>query len=300
MKKIFLVITALMLVFQSLRAQNQNQDSIKYDLAMLHYNSGKINLCVQECNALIKADGYYADDARVLLAMCRDSQGFYRVARRMYRKLVAEDNASAAYHYASMLVRRGHYTEAEKMLQKAIIGNKSNADAHLMLAMVKANQGERFKAMMPLYYFLLINNDEEKQITAYNRLISLWRQSAKAINLVNAQRHPDPFNDKTDNAISTWTTSDSIAHANDKEQIEKLASYTQQLFSYLLNNSEQNLDFWQVAYTDFFVKLVPRNFVTPFVYHISDATHHAEVLEWLSSENGNLFNEFRLWMEAQY
>ncbi len=280
-------------------AQVINQDSIDYDLAMLHYNTGKMSLCVAECRALIKGGGYYADDARVLLAMCRDSQGFYRVARRMYRKLVAQDNASAAYHYGSMLARRGHLDEAERMFQKAIIGDKSNAQAHLHLASVMATQGERFKAMLPLYYFLLVNNDEEKQIIAYNQLISLWRHSAQAMNLIKSSRKNDTFNDEVDKQISMWVTSDSITHLDAKAQIAKLAEYTNQLFGYLLNCSEKNLDFWQVAYTDFFVTLVPRNFTTPYVYHISSAAHKPEVLEWLAGGNGDLFNEFRLWMEAQ-
>ena len=300
MKKRLLFIMLLILACKSADAQSiSNKDSVDYSLAMLHYNTGKIALCVAECNTLIKGGGYYTDDARVLLAKCRDTQGFYRVARRMYRKLVAEDNANAAYHYGAMLVRKGHYAEAEQMLQKAIIGNKSNADAHLMLAIVKANQGERFKAMMPLYYYMLINTDEEQQIMAYNRLLSLWRQSAKTLVMIKNSKQVDPFNDATDAAICTWATSDSIMHLDGKEQIEKLGQYTSQLFSYLLNNSEKNLDFWQVVYSDFFVTLVPRNFVLPYVYYISDASHHAEVLNYLSGSEGNLFNEFRLWMEAQ-
>lgn len=300
MKNILLSIVSVVLLCQTANAQSiAYKDSVDFDLAMLHYNTGKISLCVSECKRIIKSESYYTDDARVLLAKCRDTQGFYRVARHQYRKLVAEGNAEAAYYYGAMLVRRGHYAEAENMLQKAIIGNKNNADAHLMLAMIEANQGQRFKAIMPLYYFMLINTNEEKQIMAYNRLLSLWRQSAKALVMIKDKKQSDTFNDATDAAISTWATSDSIINLKGKAQIEKLNQYTNQLFGYLLSHSEQNLDFWQVAYTDFFVTLVPRNFVESYVYYISDAAHHAEVLEWIAGAEGNLFNEFRLWMEAQ-
>lgn len=284
-----------MAIDQFLRAGG---DEAEYEMALTHYYMGKISMALSESKSIAKRGNNFSLDAEVLTALCRESQGFERAAIRIYKNATAQGSSRAAYHYAAMLLRKGHRDEAEQWAQKSIMLNKNNADAHLLLATVMTEKNERFKSMMPIYYFLLINNDEEKQRLAYRQLISLWRESAKAINLIKTCKVPDPFNDAINRQIEQWTTSDSIAKVPAKEQITMLCQQTERLFRYLLETSELNLDFWQVTYTDFFVKFVTRNFVTPYVYYIADAEHHADVLVWTSSET-YLFNEFRLWMEAQ-
>lgn len=276
------------------------KDSVDYYLAQHHYNVGKVALCVSECKSIIDADTYYATDAKVLLALCRERQGYERAAVRLYKKLVNEDkSASGAFHYASMLTRKGKLNMAQEVCQKAIRYDKSMSDAHHLLSTIMATKGYRFEAMMPLYYFLLINDNQEQQKIAYKQLISLWRRSSQTMNLLKKPMAPDPFNDNMNKMINQWTTSDSIASMKGKDQIIELGRKTENLFDYLLSNSEQNLDFWQVMYSDFFVQLSPRNFLMPYIYYISDASHHGEVLEWISGPEGDMFNEFRLWMEAQ-
>ena len=271
----------------------------QYEIAATHYMMGKVGQALSECKSIIDADGKYALDAEVLTGLCREKQGFERAAKHIYKKLVSEKNsARAAYHYAAMLMRKGHLDDAEAMVQKSILIDKASPESHYLLASIEALKSNRFKTMLPLYYFLLINTDEDAQRQAYTQLVSLWRRSAQAMQLIKSKRDVDPFNDDVDAHINQWATSDSIAHLSGQEAIEALCGRTDMLLQYLQENSENNLDFWQVAYSDFLVTLVPRNFVRPYVYYISDAKYHAEVLQWVSEEE-YLFNEFRLWMEAQ-
>ncbi|MCQ2204825.1 MAG: hypothetical protein MJZ15_10345 [Bacteroidales bacterium] len=302
-KRCIIIIGVLLMLLAEIAVTAQTtseRDSINYYLAQEHYSDGKIALCVDECKSIIKLGTYYATDAKVLLALCRERQGFERAAIRLYKQLIRKDkSAMGAYCYASNLYRRGYLNKAMQTAQTAIKYDKNLPEAHLLLGSVMASKCDRFKAMMPLYYFMLINDDAEKQKLAYDQVISLWRRSSQTMQLLKTDVVADPFNDKVNRYINGLASNDSIAKVEGREQIEMLKDKTDALLRYLLENSEDNLDFWQVYYTDFMVKLVPRNFVKPFVYFISDKTHHAQVLEWISGEEGDLFNEFRLWMEAQ-
>lgn len=272
-------------------------EQAEYEIAETHYSMGKVALAVSECKQIIKKESPLASEARVLLALCREAQGFERAAIYNYRKEVGANNPLAAYHYASMMYRKGRYERATNLAQQCITWDKSIPEAHYLLASIMANQGERVKAMLPLYYFLLINDEEESQRIAYAQLLNLWRKSAKALRLVQTNRTPDPFNDQTDKYIDGIAT-DSISHLSAEATIDALAAKTDSLFNYLLQTSEKNLDFYQVMYSDFFVTLVPRNFVAPYVRYISATTYEAQALEWIAREE-YLFNEFTLWMEAQ-
>ncbi len=270
-----------------------------YKQAMSLFEQSKIAHCVEECKGLLRHEGKRAEDAQVLLALCREIQGFDRAAIYHYKQLLKKRSATGAFHYGVMMEKKGRLKEAEELFQKSVIFDRTLTEAHLHLSNVMLIQGYRFKAMMPLYYALLISNDAKNSIHAYGQLVGLWRRSAQAIDIFNRRKSDgDAFNAEMDKYIATIATSDSISTMEGSEQIKKLHENTSKLFSHLLEVSEENLDFYQVYYSDFFVTLVPRNFVEPYVYYIADSKYHPAVLEWVN-DNSYLFNEFRLWMEAQ-
>ncbi len=275
-------------------------DEATFEAATTQYLLGQSSSAIATCRRLVDSQSEYALDARVLIGQCRQQQGFDFAAKRIYQKAIDDGSSAAAAKYGQMMYAKGHLNDAQSLAQQAITLNPSNAEAHLLLAGVMANQGKRFEAMMPLYYFLLIADNDDDRNLAYTQLMSLWRRSSKSLNFLKAPEKPDPhdFCARINAQIDTWTTSDSIAHAEGSKAIRMLHEQTDRLFRFLLDESEQNLDFWQITYSDFFVRLVPRNFVEPYVYFISSTRFNADVLTYVA-ENPVLFNEFRLWMEAQ-
>ncbi|MBE6339323.1 MAG: hypothetical protein E7069_01115 [Bacteroidales bacterium] len=273
-------------------------DEGDYEIAATHYAMGQIALALSECKAIIKRDNLMVDEAYLLMAACREVQGFDRAAKHIYKKLVKNGNAMAAYKYAAFLSRGGHNTKAVALLQTAISRDRTIAEAHLLLATLLANQGERFKAMMPLYYYLLINNDEATQLTAYKQLTLLWKKSANVMQMLRMNHQADPFNDDVDKQIAQWAVSDSIGSDDAFVAVPLLAEQTKRLFSHLRSQGELNLDFWQVYYSDFFALIDERNYTEAYVHYISDTRFHSYCLLWINN-HAREFDEFRLWMEAQ-
>lgn len=285
----------VMAIDQFLRAGG---DEAEYEVALTHYTMGKIAMAISECKAIVQRDNAFSIDAEVLIGLCRERQGYERVAKRIYRRMTEKGSAMAAYYYARMMQRKGRLDEAEEMAQKSILIDNCIPEVHFLLSTIMAQKCERYKAMMPLYFFLIVNNDENNQRLAYSNLIRLWRRSASTMNILKKDLKKDEMTIRIENYIESIATSDSIANLDGREQIEALLKNTDGLINFLLNETENNLDFWQVVYADFFVKLAPRNFIKPYVYYISDASHHAAVLEYVAQDEF-LFNEFRLWMSAQ-
>ena len=288
----YLAIIALMLLPLTAAKAQTSSDSARYEQAYHLYEVGRIH------DAVTLAKQIPTEKGRLLVALCRERQGFDRAAARIYKKLIADGNAMAAYYYAAKLFRGGHLDKAEQTVQQSITLDRNIPESHLLLASIMATKGERYKAMLPLYYFLLINDNTDNQRLAHRQLVVLWRKSAKVIRMINTQTEQTDFDLNTERYIDSIATSDSIASLEGSEAIAELSRLTQLLLAHLLDTSEENLDFWQVTYTDFLVKLVPRNFVEPYVRYISDATYHPQVLAWIN-DNQHLFNEFRLWMTAQ-
>lgn len=287
----YFFISILVFFVQTLSAQKMS-DNERYELAYNHFQNGRFDLAVAEAKHIA------TDDAQLLIAQCYEGQGYDRAAIRIYKKLISQNNAKAAYYYAAKLYKRGKNDDALSMTQKSISIDKNIPEAHQLLASIMANKGERYKAMLALYYFMLINDNEDSQRLAYQQLVILWRRSAQFIDILGKRNKPSKIDNLIENEIRQLATDDSIAKLEGTESIKAVNSYTQKFFEFLLNNTEDNLDFWQITYTDFFVTLVPRNFIEPYVYFIADATYHPQVLEWINN-NQYLFNEFRIWMEAQ-
>ena len=275
-----------------------SDEEANYEIAATHYEMGQIALAVSECKAIIKQNNLMADDANLLLAACREVQGFDRAAKHIYKKLIKRGNAMASYRYAALVSRSGHNTEAIANLQTAITRDRNIVEAHLLLANILANQGERFKAMMPLYYYLLIADDSNQKLLAYKQLTILWRKSANLMQTLRINHVPDAFNDEVDKQIAQWADNDSIASDNAFVAVPLLVQQTNKLFSHLRSHGEMNLDFWQVCYSDFFTLIDERGFTDSFVHFISDARFHSYSVLWVT-EHANEFNEFQLWMQAQ-
>ena len=274
-------------------------DQARIELAHTYMRMGKVTTALQMARQMAKdADFPLRDDALLIEAQCREAQGFDNASRRILRKLVKGGNPEAAFLRAQKLFAAGHTLKAEDMCIKSIRADATYAPAHKLMAAIEANQGRRYRAMLPLYYYLLVSTDDEGKRQAYEQLVRLWRHSANMIDVLHRGKTADAFNDGLDAFIRTVATSDSISTLQPQESVALLARYTDTLFRHILATSEENLDFWQVFYADFFAKLPPRGFVVPFVYFIADAAHHPEVLAWIS-ENAAFFDEFRLWMGAQ-
>lgn len=228
----------------------------RFELATTYYMLGKPGKAIEICRRLAADTTLLALDARVLMGQCRRAQGFDRVARRIYKRALAAGSSNAGMQMAEMYFDKGRLAEAEEYCQKAILLNTANAEAHLLLAQVNEVRGLRFQAMLPLYYYLLISNEEELKNAAYQLLVQLWCARSIYRDVVGRGRPVETsFNAKVNRQIDEWTTNDTIAAAEPQQQREMLKVFSTKLFGFLREHSATNLDFYQIVYSDFFIAI---------------------------------------------
>ncbi len=280
-----------------LLAADRTNERALYELAYTHLINKNYILAMISAKRASDLNGSYRTDARLVLSQCYIARGELRRAMRMLKTLPGDDSR-VAYNKAVVCYRNQKLDDAEVFAQQAITVDKSFVEAHLLLSYVMIDKGERMKAMLPLYYFLLLNNDNEDAVDAVKQLNALW--TAGSARLIGRQKKTESrgFYFKADAFIENVARDEIAQAANNGEKIARLVRETKQLFGYLKDKSEDNFDFYQIAYSDFFIQLFDQGYSEPFVNYACYEIYKVDVIDWIAG-NGEQFNRFRIWMEAR-
>lgn len=248
--------------------------------------------------------GYYLD-ACMLYGAALDNSGRGKMAIRFYKKVLKKNPDEHLLHYNLALAyfNRKKNDEAQEHVQKAILMNKSHLSSHLLLSSIMQEKGERFKSMLPLYYFLLYEQDSERSEEAHRQLQNLWTRAAIqdggsiAISLGSKSVNSGMM------AIDVGVGAIAATYIVDEEkktikQPYKLAQQTNDLFSLMTKIKVSDLDFFAITYVDFFNLLTQNGHAKVFGYYISNCIYKEKILAWLT-ENNSRFLQFMEWGQLQ-
>ncbi len=257
---------------------------------------------------LLDKGGEYCEDAYLINGSAWENLGRSRKARKIYKEALKKYPASYLLHYNLALSQFNNkqYEEAQEHAVFAIEMYPAHASSHLLLAYIMFDMGERVRSMLPLYYFLLLEQDSDRSTTAYDLLGSLWNQGVRVkgqrdIQLIKAGFNYGEFAN-AELAVSMIKASEFEKEAEGTEignsLLVKFANNSTTLFKILEESSVDKNGFWWDFYVNFFSKLQKNNFSETFCYFISGCRYNEDVLLWMS-EHHNEFQRFTSWMEAQ-
>lgn len=267
----------------------------RYEMALTRYTLGEYHASIEMCKELIKHESILSDEADLLIARIRDAQGLYRVARFKYNKLVKKGNADAAFYYALMQHRSGHNTKAVDLLQKTIRLNKANVDAHVVLAQILIDNGQRYLSMLPLMYSLLLPNDTAEIHTNASTLESLWNSNSDLVRQLHLAYLPyvPSYVNNVEELISDWNK-----NIDCPKESPRILCMSPNLLEYLQNNQSANFDWWQIIYADFFVSIREAGFEQPFLYHLCASIAPDLSRKWVEEHEAD-YAEFLTWLSFQ-
>lgn len=269
-----------------------------YELAYTHLMLGNYTLAISPAQKVLR--GSYRTDAALVLVQSYTHRGEYRRAERLINSLgvEAKSDVRIPYHHAELLLKMGRLDDAESLIHQAIVVDRGFEDAHLMLSAIMTGKGERLKAMLPLYYYLLIQNEGEGARQAVKQLIHLWNFSSGRVLERVSTKSKTAASRRDDVALYHISPNDTIMTLDGSVAINQLAEYTNQLFQYLSKSDERPLDVYQLVYVDLFSELHLTGHTNAFCWYICNPQWHPQVLEWIAGNNHS-FNTFRLWMELR-
>lgn len=272
-------------------------EAARLEMASTYLEKGKVLIALEQAKAMRHDDLFSRkDDALLIEAQCRQAQGFSKAANRIYRRLHKKGHAKGIYFYANKMYAEGHDRKAETLCQEAIRRDRSIAPAHRLMAAIEVSLGHRYRALLPLYFYMLTCSDEGRE-EGLPQLRSLWRREAGFVYTLQKERENDPFNDLMDRRMAQLVESADYKPGESGE-MEKVAQMTDSLFAYADSHGQENLDFWQVQYADFFCQLHRNGYTAAMAHFVLSPADKGAALAWLTA-NGRLFDEFRAWLASQ-
>jgi tetratricopeptide (TPR) repeat protein len=292
---------AVKLLTKALKADKNNL-AAKYELAYAYLHTGNSKGAVKYSKQVIRQGDSLKLEAYLLLGAAFDQMDKAKESLKIYDKAVHEfpGNNLALFNLGLSYYNNNNLDMAERSLIRSIDVDHTYASSHYLLSYVMLRKGETVKAMLSLYYFLLLEQDTERSEEAFDMLVELWKSGVnmtEGSKIVSIDRDADDFYKMLDLEIKLKT----ISYKNKFEPDERLKVFVENTAMFLDVISQKykgRVGFWEHTYLDFFKELHGKNFTNSFVYYISNTKFRPQVLVWLS-EHYNEFNSFIKWIEIK-
>lgn len=276
-----------------------NSSLAHYELGFTYLSAKEYELAEKHSKKVLDLNNGHLLAGYIAYGNSLDLQGKTEKAIKAYEKGIKDfDNYLLHYNHAMACLNSGKIDKAYESAINAISNNPSHASSHLILSKIMDEKNIRIKAMLPLYFFLMIEPNTERATIEYNTLRNyidhgVSKKGDKNINVVV------PMNDDADFGaaemmISLLKASENLEENKGKSDLELFAINNDKLFKILGELKKENKGFWWDYYVTFFYSMANENLSTPFSYYIS-LSKGQEVTDWLD-ENNEEIERFSGWV----
>jgi len=278
-----------------------NSSVANFEISMTYFYSKDYKNAEKYSKKVIKIDEKYQLQGYLGYANALDMQGKTKKAIRVYEEAISKyDNYLLFYNHALTCYNSGQYKKAYDSVTKAILNNSSHASSHLILSKIMEKQGNRVKAMLPLYFFLLIEPNSKRASVEYKNLRNFIDFGVNKVSNektdVEIPQNDDPDFNAAEMMISLSKASNSIEENKGKTDLELFAENNESLFSILGELKKDNTGFWWDFYVPFYNDLTNDKLVKTFSYYIS-LSKGDEAVKWIDNNNEE-FERFKHWLSS--
>lgn len=275
-----------------------------YQLALTYLSLREFEDAAIYSGKVISKKGEYLEDAYLVHGSAWESLGRSFRAKKNYQEGLTVFPGSYLLHYnlALLLFDSNEFEEAQAHAISAIEILPAHASSHLLLAYIMFDKGERVKSMLPLYYFLMIEQNSDRSIAAYDLLSTLWDQGVRVkgrrdINLVKAGYNYSEFGEielAISPVVEAKKTDEKKVYVPGSRLI-KFAENSKTLFKTLSESSTDKDGFWGEFYMNFLSNIENNDISESFSYFISSCKYNEDVVSWISNHSKD-FQRFTVWM----
>lgn len=263
-----------------------------YEIAFSFYQKGDYKNAEKYSKKSIELDKDNALSSYITLGNSLDMQGKHKKALKIYEEAIENyDHYLLYYNYAFTSMNQGDLDLAIDAIIKAIKQNSTHSSSHLLLSSIMHKKGNRIKAMLPLYYFLLLEPNSDRSEIEYQRLltyldIGVEKTSSTNVN-ISVPTNDDSGFSAAEMMISLKKAANTMEETSDKTKLQLFAESNESLFSILGELKKNKQGFWWEFYVPAFYNFVESDLVEPFSYYIS-ISQGEDVINWLT-ENEDQF-----------
>jgi hypothetical protein len=193
-------------------------------------------------------------------------------------------------YHAGRIIFNDNKLEGERLLIKSVYANPAFEETHLLLGEKMYYQNNYLKTILPLLYFLLLENDTESSVTVVlmiENLLQAWAHEKIPENHLN-------FSIECNFIPAQYTLTSKNRTLKYKWLVEQTLNMMQAMNTVKTYSSNVLWEF----YTDFFRTVVETENANALAHHLFYSLYPADVLEWIS-ENTLEYKQMIDWMTLQ-
>lgn len=276
-----------------------------YEIALTYINMGRYDDAIYHCEVVIGKNEKHVLPSYIVMGSALNMAGRPDQAIEVYHKGIKAFPESSLLHYncAYSYYGKKDYVNAEKFAINAIQLNPAHSSSHLILGLTMTSLEQRAKAILPLYYFLLLEPDSKRSpgiLKTLNKLLISGIE--KKSDGVSIQLPESIYKDSTWSAIETSISlSGATRHTETNSSksdaeffVENNKTILTIMHELLLNKS----DLWSNLYVNKFYDLLQSNLIEPFSYYISKSEKNPEVSKWVN-ENELKTAKLKDWIDLK-
>ncbi|MBN2745039.1 MAG: tetratricopeptide repeat protein [Marinilabiliaceae bacterium] len=277
--------------YEKVLSLEPKKEEARFELAYSWYKLGNNDNALKYGRTVMHEEGEFWLEALILCGSAYDNKGESRRAISLYNRGIRKRPNHPLLHYNMALSQfnLGKLGEAEQHARLSLSLDMGHPSGHLLLSNIMLQKNERVKSMMSLYYYLLMEQDADRSIKAWDMLNAIWdyvlKQSGRSASSDYYQ------------AFEADLVKQAKSESRKLDGIDQFVSRTGYFLEYMPQMVDNN-DFWQQHYVMFFKQMAVYGFAHPFAYYVSGCKYKPEALVWMSANN-QLFEQFIGWMNQQ-
>ncbi len=281
-------------IYQKVLEIDKNSSLANYELAYTYLSTEQYELAEIHSKKVLDLNNGFMLEGYVAYGNSLDLQGKNKKAIKAYEQgLKTFDNYLLHYNLAMAYYNSEDYDKAYSSSINAILNNSSHGSSHLILSKIMA-----IKAILPLYFFLMIEPNSERAAIEYNNLrnylnYGVTQNDNKNVNVMVPMNSDADFG-AAEMMISLLKASENLEENKEKSSLELFAANNDKLFKILGELKKENKGFWWDYYVTFLYDMSNENLTLPFSYYIS-LSQGKDALDWMD-ENESEFNRFSGWL----
>lgn len=290
---------------QAVELDEKNGNAL-YETGNTYFTIEDYKQAVKYADKTIKNNRAAVPEAYMLKGNALDMLGKPDKAVDVYEEGIKRGYKSHLLHFnlGVTLLRQKKYEEAAPQFIQTLKMEPGYVSAHYMLGYCNAEQSRKVKTLLPLYYFLLLENEGRRAEVALNFIkrtmtggVERTNKQVFTINM-DARTMDDEFG-ATDMSLSmipiaremsAKALKDSLGVAMPEQAFsQQLTRYNESLFRILGETKERPADtFWWDTYADFFVEMQQKGHTEAFTNYILMHSSDKTALEWLIANKPKL------------
>ncbi|MEI6089733.1 MAG: tetratricopeptide repeat protein [bacterium] len=282
---------------------NNNSPLANYEMSYSCYSAQRYDEAVDFSEKVIDLESGFLHEAYIVLGSSYDMLGKQRKAIKAYKKAlkIFPKSNMLNYNLALTLFNKEDYEEAEEAATNAILANPYHASSHFLLGSIKTQIGERVKALLPLYYYLILEPDKPRSKLAYRTINQLLGSGTRESD-GNTIQAIIPGYAKTDDSflsvemfLALSSASKFLKKDEPTNEMEEFIKTNRMLFDVVERTGKAEKgsvwDFYILKFRD----LLKTENADAFSYFISISTYPDVVTKWFS-ENPDKLEKLKNWM----